>query len=255
MRYPTTSRNIMKKLNLIISIMTLLVLASCSRKEAGSTNSGQATMNVQQAKSAAKDIPYQVVIENGLTLHSDYLNVPRGEFTADKEMAIDTAKLNGVTLPVSSDAFADSLSTLEKEGLIMLEKVDDTTVAAWGRHLRDYKIQPTPKTLSLCDKKYSDTNCCRIQLGVCKIKSIVKDVEYHNPDLSQTDDFRLVMGTYEDTPTDFGKSQEAIGQASFGAFKFRAIVKLNPFNQTYEYVTGDIGKIDADSWQTQNIPE
>jgi hypothetical protein len=235
--------------------MTLLILVSCSKKDVGSADSGQATMNVQQAKSAAKEIPYKSVIERGLTLQFDYLNVPQGEFAADKEMAIDIAKLNGATLPVRSDAYADLLLSLEKQGLITIEKVQDITVEAWGRHLRDFKIKPTPKTLALCDKRYSDTNYCRIASGICKVKTIVKDVEYHNPNLPQSDDFRLVMGTYEDTPTDFGKSQEAIGQANFGMFKFRAVVKLNPFNQTYEYVTGDIGKIDADSWQTQNIPK
>src|ERR1039458_4441388 len=105
--------------------------------------------------------------------------------------------------------------------------------------------------LGLRDEKHSDTNWLRIPLGVCKVRTIVKDVEYHRSGLPQSDDYRLVMGTYEVMPNAFGKGQ-GLPQS---VFKFRALIKLNPFNQTYSYAAGDWGKVDADVWQTQNVPE
>ena len=134
------------------------------------------------------------------------------------------------------------LFAAQKDGLITVEKFSDN-------NQERYNVKWTPKALTLRDEKNSDIHWLRIPLGACKVQTIVKDIEYHNPNLSQTDDFRLVMGTYEDKPTDFGKSQAG----EYGVFKFRVVIKLNPFNQTYSYVTGDWGKIEADDWLTQNI--
>jgi hypothetical protein len=246
----------MNKLNAVTSIMALVVLTSCSKKDAGSTNSSQATMNVQEAKSEVKEIPYKSVIEKGLTLQFDYNEYPQGVIVPhgipDGQLAwVGKPPLlfNGQVLTQDSDKYMGILFAAQKDGLITVEKISDNKDNGNGQER--YNVKWTPKALSLRDEKHSDANWLRIQCAVCKIQTVVKDIEYHNPNLSQSDDFRLVVGTHEIKVTDFGKSQGATD----GIYKFRALIKLNPFNQTYSYVTGDWGKIDADNWQTQNISE
>lgn len=237
--------NFMKKLNAVTSIMALVVLTSCSKKDAGSTNSSQATMNVQEAKSDVKEIPYKSEIERGLTLQFDYMSIPQGTIETlvnlfgGKELLV-----NGTTQP-DPDAYMAFLFAIQTNGLIAIEKMQEDG----GQ--KSYNVKWTPKALGLRDEKYSTANVLRIPLGACEVKTIVKDIEYHNPNLSQSDDFRLAVGTYELKPNDFGKSQGATD----GVFKFRAVVKLNPFNQTYSYVSGDWGTIDADGWQTHNVSQ
>jgi len=247
----------MRNLNggVIILITTFVYLVSCSKRD-GNTN--QATMNVQEAKSAVKEVPYKSEIERGLTLQFDYVNIPHGIVEASKTLTGNGLIFKGKSLMGDPDEYMKFLLAAQKDGLITIEKTSDNTDN--GQFYGDfagqkyYNVAWTPKALGLRDEKNSDADWLRIPLGACKVKTIVKDIEYHNPNLSQTDDFRLVMGTYEDKPTDFGKSQGATGiVGEFGVFKFRVVIKLNPFNQTYSYVTGDWGKIDADDWQTKNI--
>lgn len=238
----------MNKLKAVTSVLALVVLICCSNGD----ETNQATMNVQAAKSAAKEIPYKSEIERGLTLQFDYMNIPQGiidphGYYAKGELASPVKSpllLNGQVLTQDSDNYMKFLFSAQRDGLITMVKFTDN-------NQERYNVKWTPKALTLRDGKNSDVHRLRIPLGACHVQTVVKDIEYHNPNLSQTDDFRLVMGTYEDKPTDFGKSQAG----EFGVFKFRVVIKLNPFNQTYSYVTGDWGKIDADGWLSQNITQ
>lgn len=260
--------NFMNKLNAVISIVALVVLTSCSKKDAGATNSSQATMNVQEAKSAVKEVPYKSEIERGLTLQFDYVSFPHGEIKVELgENNGDSVRLkqfqilyNGklITRYTGETAqYINSLIEVQKTGVITIQNsagAPATSVYTNKNELmieKAYKVEWTSKALGLRDEKYSTADVLCIQLGACKVRTVVKDIEYHNPNLSQSDDFRLVVGTYEIKPNDFGKSQGVVDNV----FKFRAVIKLNPFNQTYSFVVGDYGKIDADDWQTQNVPQ
>jgi hypothetical protein len=242
----------MNKMNAAISIAALVASAYCSNAD---TNSPQATLNVQEAKSTANKIPYKREIERGLTLQFDYINIPHGKVLSSKTfLAGNGLLIQGKPVAADPDEYMKFLSGIQKNGLIEIVKTSDNT-NEHGYGEKVYDVKWTPKALGLRDEKNSDANWLRIPLGACKVQTIVKDVEYHNANFSKNDDFRFVEGTYKDEPTDFGKSQEAEGGAVFGVFKFRAVIKLNPFNQTYSYVSADMGKIDADGWQSQNIPE
>jgi hypothetical protein len=243
----------MRNLNIIILIATFVSLVSCSK---GDENTNQATMKVQESKSAAKEIPYKGEIEKGLTLQFDYMNIPHGTVETWRAANGDTVSFKGKPLSNDPDKYMEFLFAAQKNGLITIYDKETSDIVLIYKPLygqQVYNVEWTPKALGLRNEKNSDADWLRIPLGACKVQTIVKDIEYHNPYLSQTDDFRLVMGTFEDKPTDFGKSQGASNV--FGVLKFRVVIKLNPFNQTYSYVTGDFGKIDADDWQTHNITQ
>jgi hypothetical protein len=256
----------MNKMSAAISIAALVVSASCSKAD---TNSTQATMDVKEAKSAAKEVPYKSEIERGFTKQFNCVEIPHGEIkiepsdpggspylnqaqihyndkllTSFTEQTVqivnilfDEQKLGLVTIHDSHGAPTTTSVYTNKNGELQIEKA--------------YTLEWTPKAIQLRDKTFSDADWIGIPLGKCKVETIVKDIEYHNPLLPQSDDYRLVLGTYEFTPNDFGKSQGN----TVGVFKFRALIKLNPFNQTYSFVDGDWGKVDADDWQTKNIPQ
>ena len=163
--------------------------------------------------------------------------------------------IDNATVDLTADYDKTALSVFEKAGLIAIEKkAEDQNMASTHYGQAIWDVRWTPKAISLRDEKHSDTHWLGIQCGACKVQTIVKNIEYHASPLPQSDDYRLVVGTYELKTTNFTKSAEGIGGED-GVFKFRALIKLNPFNQTYSYVTGDFGKVDADGWQTENIPQ
>ena len=134
------------------------------------------------------------------------------------------------------------LGSCKTEGLIELTEQKQSELAMAGNMgTRLFTSTWTPKAISMRDTANSDNDWLRIPLGSCKIKTIVKDIEYHHPNLPQSDDFRLIVGTYERTCNTFGKEQGVKDEV----FKFRALIRANPFNQTYSYQTADWGALDA----------
>ena len=255
----------MNKMSAVISIAALVASASCSKAD---TNSTQATMDVKEAKSTAKEVPYKSAIEMGFTKQFNCVEIPHGEIKIEASDPGGSPYLNQAqihyndkqltsyteqTVQIVNIFFAE-----QKSGLVTIHDSHGapTTTSVYTNKNGElkiekvYKLEWTPKAIELRDKKLSDADWIRIPVGKCKVETIVKDIEYHNPPLPQGDDFRLVLGTYELTPNDFGKGQGY----TVGVFKFRALIKLNPFNQTYSVVVGDWGKVDADDWQTKNIP-
>jgi len=248
----------MNKLNAFTSILTLVVLTPCSKKDAGSTNSSQATMNVQEAKSTAKDIPYKSEIEKGLTLQFELLKMPHGKIETYKaNVAGNHLIINGETTAVDfdPDKYMEDLVGFQNIELITIRKTYDSTqdpLYNSSVEHKTYDVEWTQKAIGLRDIEHSDTNWLRISLGVCKVQTIVKDTEYnYATGPAAGSNRRLVMGTYEVKFNDFARSNGGTN----AVFKFRAVIKSNPFNQTYSYVTGDRGSIDSDDWETQNVTQ
>ena len=200
---------------------------------------------------AADDMPYKPELERGLELQFEYLSIPQGQIQIMSSLSsrAESANMRNKQFPAP---FLETLKMLETEGLVKLAELKQSQLDMVGNMgARIFTVVCTPKALDMSDKAKSDDNFIQIPFGSCKVKTVVKDVEYHQPSLPQSDDFRLIVGTCEMTYNDFGKKMLAKDQL----VKFRAVLKVNPFNRTYHFETADLGGIDADDWPTNNIPQ
>ena len=67
----------MTKIDTLFALSIVLIsLASCEKRPQGTPT--QATMDLKEAKSAAKEIPYRAELERGLVLQFNYVNIPHG---------------------------------------------------------------------------------------------------------------------------------------------------------------------------------
>ena len=117
---------------------------------------------------------------------------------------------------------------------------------------RTVTVTPTTVAWEARDQKLSTTNLLFIRTANCKVKKIIRDTPYESEYLSKTEQYRLVLGTYERIPTEFVKTLGHDGVKT-KEYKFRALLKLNPFNDHYTFVAGDWGIIEEDGWHTSNV--
>jgi len=182
-------------------------------------------------------------LEAGLSKQFGMIQIPRGDISVLS--AVDL----GMTKPdprnkLFPNEMLNGLEQLKQGGLI------DYTVyePSFGGDRTRVRVTVTPlkAAIDAADPSLSTSDALVIVTYKLAVSSIVKDVEYHHPALPQSDDFRLVVGTFKAIPRDLKRPEEM--------YKFRAMLKVNPFNKTYSFQIADVGSLDDDLWKTQNIP-
>lgn len=234
----------------LLIVAAILSIASCDRSAEPPTDVD--TSSIREARTAAKAIPYKAEIETGLKKQFNYLKIPCGEILImsglDSQMESPNLK--------EKKFHINMLKALDKwkgAGLVTYAEKEQSDLAMIGNMgTRFFTVTPLQKAIEASDPKESSPEILYIPLGECKVISVVKDMKYSNPNLPQSDDFRLVVGTYSRSYSKFLTELE--GHKDAEIFKFRALLKLNPFNQTYSFQFADWGNPDDDTWKTQNIP-
>ena len=84
-----------------------------------------------------------------------------------------------------------------------------------------------------------------------RVLSVVRDTTYASPSLSQSEQFRLVLGTFEKAPTTAWLALHP--DAEKQTYRFRALVRVDPFTKSYEFVRADVGLFARDLWLTNTI--
>lgn len=198
---------------------------------------------------------YASVISAGLT-GPMFLPIPLGqvEILSKVSEGIERADADAKKYEKQS---MDKFRTAEKLGLVTIKEIEQSEIDLAGRGWnRLYTFTATQKGKDLADPKKSDEKFIWISLGSCTVISIVKDEPCKHPSLSSSEDYRLCLGVHKFEPTPYCiQHYEAIGEpdsSKAGEFKFRAIIKFNPFMNSYSYVTSDWGYLDKDGWETQN---
>ena len=198
-------------------------------------------------------IPYQDEIESGLTRQFNYVAFPRGDIQIMSGLSSQMEPDNPAAKRFSAK-YLEFLQASRNAGLVQFsEKQQSQLDQIRSMGTRILTVTPTPLAIEQSDKQLSNKDYVNIRTGTCRIQTIVKDIEFHNPALATSDDFRLVVGTYERSFTDFAVKK--LGNPDKKeTYKFRALVKVNPFNHTYSFQTADWGNISEDGWQSNSIP-
>jgi len=224
------------------------MLSACDRP--ATVPSDITKKNKKEAIDASNSIPYKAEIEAGLTKQFNYRFIPIGQIqimsdvTSKVEEPDSKRKRFRNTMLKALEMFQEAEMIVYKE----LRQGEMDLIKSMGT--RVFVVTPLKKALDASDPKESNPDLLAIQIGNCEILSIVKDIEYQSPLLPQSDDFRLIVGTYK-------RSFNGIGREGGGGddevLKFRALLKFNPFNQTHSFQTADWGDIKTDVWKTANV--
>lgn len=183
-------------------------------------------------------------MEDALDLLYGHISVPTGR------VSLDSATL----------AY---LKQMETAGLVTLREVPQ---AYWDSFLTrtqglgtPFDVVATPKLLSIADSpssKVQATNqtepvTIRIKVQEAKVGTIVSETEYNGPLVTPGEKHRLVLGTYRAIPT--AGTEVIPGQQPERTFRFRCVVRYSDFKKEWSVVAIDAGRIDPESWFTQNV--
>lgn len=221
------------RLSVILAALMYLSLSACGDNAATAPPSANS--------------PYKEEVESGLAGEFNSLRIPLGIIEVLSPRWGDGA--GQPWMKRFSNSYLTDLTALKDAGLVTFKETDQTdTLRLKGA--RQFEVTLTKKALDLCDPKKSDKEWACIPIGTCRIKTIVKDIEYPQPPSS--DNFRLIVGTYERTYSDlgiqlFGEREKVL------VLKFRAVLKYNPFNKTYSFQKADYGDPNKDEWTTKNV--
>ena len=143
------------------------------------------------------------------------------------------------------------LQEAEKDGLV---KLTGMTNINFGQTI--LTVTATRKLQQLSDAKASDTNSLAIQVGTIKVLDIIGEEPCKLKMATPGDEFRLIVGLVNDTPTDAVKTLgPKYGTIEPHRLKFRAILQFNPFNRSYSYRVADIGYPDKPEWLSENVSQ
>jgi len=212
---------------------------------------GLLVASVVFSMSCSKPPQYLEAIGEGLTRQFNCLYLPHGKIFVLSEIVARNEGINIAKRRYPPD-YTETLDKLEALDLIHYEEVpqniEDQVLLNMGSRI--FNVNVTRKAVDLGDREASDHEWTVIPLGQCFVRDIVKDMEYKHPTLPTDEDYRVVMGFYEVRPNDLGREFGGIDRR----FRFRALIKLNPFDDSYSFVAADWGEIDKDNWETDNLP-
>jgi hypothetical protein len=210
---------------------------------------------------------YRPVLEHGLNHQFEFTFFPVGkvrimgpqesEITERMGQGADWQRLE---FPGRMLAF---LEQAEKDGLV---KIEEQKVEGLGVLLtqgaRFFTVLPTEKLIKLQDATSSSSAYIKVRVGTFNVTEIISDEAFTPPKGvgGPGDQFRLILGKVKDTPTSQSKKLGPNYVMGSGEeFKFRAVMQVNPFTKSREFVMADIGKIDRNDWlsgfvEMGNIP-
>jgi len=190
------------------------------------------------------------VIENGLENQFNYMSIPRGEIEIMSALSSEMEKSDW-SRKRFKNSYLDNLKGAAERGFLSYKEHTQSSLESIGRMgAKTFTVTPSDKALQAKDEERSNDDWVKIKFAECEVTKIVKNVEYSHPTLPQSDEFRLVVGSYKRIPTAVAKDYEELETKEF---KFRALVKVNQFTGEYHFRTADWGLIDEGEWKTNRI--
>lgn len=199
---------------------------------------------------------YKSVLEHGLNHQFEFAFFPVGKLRIMGPQESEITERMGqsgdwqrLEFPGRMLAF---LEQAERDGFL---KIEEQKVEGLGALLmqgaRFFVALPTEKLIKLQDLKSSTSTYIKVQLGKFDVTEIISDEAFTPPKGlgGPCDQFRLILGKVRDIPT--SQSMELGPNYIMGSgeeFKFRAVMQVNPFTKSREFVMADIGKVDRNDW-------
>jgi hypothetical protein len=196
------------------------------------------------------------IIEDGFDKQYAYTYIPIGNVTI---LGGASEMLDGTDFAKKRLSAADLriYREYEKAGLLTIR--EDKPVSALdeiGRlGNRFIEVIPSETLRAVDDSTNGRDGYLAIRTSKMRIQSIVRDTAYAPPGMSQTEQYRLVLGTYKSTETETAlRVYQTTNPKSKATpqfmMHFKALLKYDPFTKQWVYVTGDFKMPD----QVNGIP-
>jgi hypothetical protein len=213
-----------------------------------------AACNEVKAPKGTDHKSYTEILNEGITMAQGYASFPQGEVTIMSGLAssMESGDAAQMRFPIQ---YLEHLQKAERDGFVTLvEKQQDALQQIGNMGARFFTVQGTQKLLSMADKDKSSDQWTQVHISRFKILEILSEAPCKLRRSTPGDEFRLIVGRLEDTPTDNAKTLGAgYCTTERQELKFRAILQYNPFNKEYSYVVADVGLSDQTGWQTNHV--
>lgn len=194
---------------------------------------------------------YRDVIARGLRGDFNTTRIPVGGFTIMSPLEASTTSFD-VKERKFPPAFLTPLYTLKQRGLLELTQYQQSSLESIGNMgATRYSARPTEKLRDLADTAWSKDQYLIIPLGTVTLEKIVLDTSYVTPQMTPADKYRMVLGTYHVTQSQWTK--DVFPGSKDGSYRFKAVVKYDPFSKNWLYVGADWGALNNDTWVTKNL--
>jgi hypothetical protein len=231
-------------------LLLLSILSSaCDRRE--DSKAGVSTETASIASARDDESMLREEIGRGLEEHLNVISIPSGEIEIMSGFSSQMEANNFQSKRFKSDylSFLDSMKT---NGLLTYAEKPQSALEEVGRvGAKTFVVTPTELALKHRDPELSNADYVHLRIATCKVESIIRSTPYESPRLPQSEEYRLVLGTYYCKGIPWVR--DTIPGGKDETFKFRAVLKLNPFTKRYTFQFADWGYPNEDGWKSNNV--
>lgn len=198
--------------------------------------------------------PYISILEDGLTNKFDYLWLPKGQIEIMDKLRSAYTPADVQSMIFQYD-YLEKLQIAQNDGLVNLSEQRQSPLFYTGGN-RIFRVVPNAKILQMADPKKSHQKGIAISLGTMKVLKIIKEEPCKLKRATPGDEFILVVGLLRDTPTQNAKTLgPKYATIEPRELKFRAILQLNPFDQSYKFIIADTGMPNETEWESDRVAQ
>lgn len=190
-------------------------------------------------------------VANGLTIQFSQQWIPIGPVTVITALEAQLEPADPSKKRYDHSGY-DLFKMLAAKGMLTLQEQQQSGLASLGRMgAVTVTVTPTEKARALADKNQTNPGYLVVTLAQCEVLSIVRDTAYSSPALPASDQFKLVMGTFRFTPTEFALAVDSTSKGLEARFK--AVLRFDPFAKVYKYGSADWGPLNSEAWSTHFV--
>lgn len=238
----------MKKRFTLIAVLGL-ALTGCDRKKPSEAASTTESASITAARSDEDML--RAEISKGLEKNFNTFMLPIGDIEIMSGLSSQMENIDYQRKRFKED-YISYLNDMKAKGLVTFtEKPQSQLDAVRRMGSRVLTVLPTELAKEHRNEELSSANYLVFQIANCEVDDIVRSSPYQSANLSQSEEYRLVLGTYRCTSIPWFRALAP--ESKDEDYKFRAVLKLNPFTKRYTFQTADWGNSQEDGWMTANV--
>ena len=239
----------MKATSLTLIALLGAIIPSCDRQRASDAASTTESASIAAARADEESLRSEIA--RGLETQFNKIVLPVGDVEIMSGLSSQMEQ-NDFNRKRFREDYLVSLQNMQNIGLATVVERSQSGLAGIGRMgARTFTVTPTELSKQHRDEKLSSLDSVAMRIATCEVLNIVRSSPYKSPRLPQAEEYRLVLGTYRRSFMDWFLAIAPDDRSA--EFKFRAVLKFNPFTKRYSYQFADWGLPQEDGWKTNDV--